>query len=208
MKKARILTADDHPLVRDGCRAALAKDYEIVGTVSDGRSLMEAALRLVPDLIVLDISMPSLNGLEAARQIKAALPEVKLIFFTMHSEQSYLQAAFEAGASGYVLKSSEREVLLRGVQAVLKGQIYVPQGLPVGIQGATDPARVAKALMLTPREREVLQLIAEGKSGKDIANSLQISIKTVEYHRENIKRKLGVTTIAGLTRSALSGGLL
>ena len=208
MKKARILTADDHPLVRDGCRAVLAKDYEIVGTVSDGRSLMEAALRLVPDLIVLDISMPSLNGLEAARQIKAALPEVKLIFFTMHSEQSYLQAAFEAGASGYVLKSSEREVLLRGVQAVLKGQIYVPQGLPVGIQGATDPGRVAKALTLTPREREVLQLIAEGRSGKDIANSLQISIKTVEYHRENIKRKLGVTTIAGLTRSALSGGLL
>ncbi len=208
MKKMRILTADDHPLVRDGCRAALENDYEIVGTVSDGRNLIEAALRLKPDLIVLDISMPSLNGLEAARQIKAALPEVKLIFFTMHSEQSYLQAAFEAGASGYVLKSSEREVLLRAVQVVLNGQIYAPQGLPVGMRNKTDPGQMAKALMLTPREREVLQLIAEGKSGKDIANILQISIKTVEYHRENIKRKLGVTTTAGLTRSAITGGLL
>ena len=141
MKKARILTADDHPLVRDGCRAALENKYEIVGTVSDGRSLMEAALRLKPDLIVLDISMPSLNGLEAARQIKAALPEVKLVFFTMHSEQSYLQAAFEAGASGYVLKSSEREELLRAVQMVLKGQIYAPKGLPVGLRNILILAR-------------------------------------------------------------------
>lgn len=208
MKKARILMADDHPLVRDGCRSILESQYEIVGAVSDGRSLMEAALRLSPDLIVLDISMPSLNGLEAARQVKAALPNVKLIFFTMHSEQSYLQAAFEAGASGYVLKAMESEELLRAVQLVLKGQIYLPKGLPVSLRNTSDPSRVAKSLMLTAREREVLQLIAEGRSGKDIANVLQISIKTVEYHRDNIKRKLGVTTIAGLTRSAITGGLI
>ena len=163
MKKARILTADDHPLVRDGCRSILANDYEIVGAVSDGRSLMEAALRLIPDLIVLDISMPSLNGLEAARKIKAALPEVKLVFFTMHSEQSYVQAAFEAGAAGYVLKSAERDELLRAVQLVLEGQIYLPKGLPVSLRNTSDPGRVAKSLMLTAREREVLQLIAEGK---------------------------------------------
>jgi len=169
---------------------------------------LEAALRLQPDLIVLDISMPSLNGLEAARQIKASLPEVKLLFFTMHSEQSYLQAAFEAGAGGYVLKSAESDELLLAAQLVLKGQIYVPKGVPVGFRSTTDPGRVAKTLTLTPREREVLQLIAEGKSSKDIANTLQISAKTVEYHRDNIKRKLGVNTIAGLTRSAIAGGLI
>jgi DNA-binding NarL/FixJ family response regulator len=208
MRKARILTADDHPLVRDGCRAVLESQYEIVGTVSDGRKLIEAALRLTPDLIMLDISMPSLNGLEAARQIKAALPNVKLLFFTMHSEQSYVQAAFEAGASGYVLKAAEHDELLEAVQAVLKGQIYLPKDLQVSLRNTSDPGRVAKSLMLTAREREVLQLIAEGKSGKDIANILQISVKTVEYHRDNIKRKLGVTTIAGLTRSAITGGLI
>jgi DNA-binding NarL/FixJ family response regulator len=208
MKKARILTADDHPLVRDGCRSILANAHEIVGAVSDGRSLMEAALRLKPDLIVLDISMPSLNGLEAARQIKAALPEVKLLFLTMHSERAYMQAAFEAGAAGYVLKSEEPDELLRAVQEVLTGQLYVPKGLPVRVRNTNDPDRVAKALMLTGREREVLQLIAEGKSAKEIAHILEISVKTVEYHRENIKRKLGETTTAGLTRSAIAGGLI
>jgi DNA-binding NarL/FixJ family response regulator len=208
VKRARILTADDHPLVRDGCRSILEHDHEIVGAVSDGRGLIEAALRLKPDLIVLDISMPSLNGLEAARQIKAVLPEVRLLFFTMHSERSYMQAAFEAGAGGYVLKSVERDELLRAVQVVLDGQIYVPKGLPNGLRSTSDPGRVAKALMLTGREREVLQLIAEGKSSKDIAHILEISAKTVEYHRENIKRKLGETTIAGLTRSAIAGGLV
>jgi DNA-binding NarL/FixJ family response regulator len=208
MKKARILTVDDHPLVREGCKSILGNTHEIVGAVADGRSLMEAALRLKPDLIVLDISIPSLNGLEAARQIKAALPEVKLLFFTMHSERSYMQAAFEAGAAGYLLKSEEPHELLRAVQQVLTGQLYLPKGLPVGLRNTNDPERVAKTLMLTPREREVLQLIAEGKSTKDIAHILEISAKTVEYHRENIKRKLGETTIAGLTRSAIVGGLV
>lgn len=208
MKKARILTADDHPLIRDACHSILANHYEMVGTASDGRSLLEAALSLIPDLIVLDISMPSLNGLEAVRKIKAALPNVKPIFFTMHSEQAYVQAAFEAGAAGYVLKSEESDELLRAVGLVLKGQIYVPKGLPIGLPSTSDPGRVAKSLMLTAREREVLQLIAEGRSGKDIATILRISVKTVDYHRENIKRKLGVTTIAGLTRSAIAGGLL
>ncbi len=208
MNNTRILTADDHPLVRDGCRSILANDYDIVESVADGRSLVEAALRLKPDLIVLDITMPSLNGLEAARRIKAVLPEIKLVFFTMHSEQSYVQAAFEAGAAGYVLKSAESAELLRAVQLVLKGQLYVPKGLPIGLQSTSDSGQVAKSLMLTAREREVLQLIAEGRSGKDIARTLNISVKTVDYHRENIKRKLGVTTIAGLTRSAIAGGFL
>jgi DNA-binding NarL/FixJ family response regulator len=208
MRKARILMADDHPLVRDGCRSLLANAHEIVGAVSDGRSLTEAALRLKPDLIVLDISMPSLNGLEAARQIKAALPEAKLLFLTMHSERSYIQAAFEAGAAGYVLKSEEPEELLRAVEQVLAGRLYVPKDLPVILRNTSDPDRVAKALTLTAREREVLQLIAEGKSTKDIAHILYISVKTVEYHRENIKRKLGETTIAGLTRIAIAGGLV
>ena len=191
-----------------GRERVLAERYEIVGAVSDGRSLVEAALRLKPDLIVLDVSMPLLSGIEAACRIKASLPEVKLLFFTMHSERAYLQAAFEAGAAGYVLKSAGSEELLRAVQKVLKGQIYVSADLSGYWGHLRDPDRVAKALRLSSREREVLQLIAEGRSGKEIAGILGISVKTVSFHRENIKRKLGVRTIAGLTRNAIAGGIM
>jgi len=208
MKKPRILLADDHAVILEGCRALLEHHYEIVGIQSDGRSLVEAALRLKPQLILLDISMPSLNGLEAARQINAVLPKVKLLFLTVHAEQSYLQAAFEAGASGYVLKSADRDELLGAVQKVLNGELYVPEGLPAELRSSRDSGQLAKSLSLTAREREVLQLIAEGKSGKEIAHTLSISVKTVEYHRQNIKRKLGVSTIAGLTRNAIAGGLV
>ncbi len=179
MSRARILLADDHSVVRQGCISILEGSYEIVGVVSDGPSLVEAALRFTPDLIVLDISMPELNGLEAARRIKAILPEVKLLFFTMHPERPYLQAAFEIGAAGYVLKSSEPNELLAAVKMALDGQLYVPQSLPVELRNSKNPGQLAKSLALTAREREVLQLIAEGGSGKEIANTLRISVKTV-----------------------------
>lgn len=208
MKKARILLADDHITLLEGCRVILAHRYEIVGALSDGRSLVEAARRLNPDLILLDISMPSLNGLEAARQIKATLPKVKLLFLTMHSERPYLKAAFEAGAAGYVLKSAERHELLGAVQKVLEGQLYVPEGLRVELGNLWNSNRLAKSLTLTAREREVLQLVAEGRASKEIANMLSVSVKTVGYHRENIKRKLGVTSIAALTRNAIAEGLI
>jgi len=205
MSKARILLADDHAIVIEGERAVLAEHFEIVGAVSDGRSLLEAALSLKPDLIVLDVSMPLLSGIEAASHIRARLPEVKFLFFTMHSEISYLQAAFEAGAAGYVLKSAGNKELLGAVQKALEGQIYVSADLSGYWGHLRHPDQVAKALRLSSREREVLYLIAEGKSSKEIAGILSISIKTVSFHRENIKRKLGVRTIAGLTRNAIAG---
>jgi DNA-binding NarL/FixJ family response regulator len=215
MSKARILLADDHAMVLEGVKTvladpfkALAEPFEIVEAVSDGRSLMEAALRLKPDLILLDVSMPLLSGIEAGSRIKAVLPEVKLLFFTMHSERSYLQAAFEARASGYVLKSAGREELLDAIQEVLEGQIYISSGLSDYRGHLRDPHQVAKSLMLSSREREVLQLISEGRSSKEMADILGISVKTVSFHRENIKRKLGVRTTAELTRNAITGGFM
>jgi len=208
MSKPRILLADDHLIVLEGERTVLAERFEVVRTVSDGRSLVEAALMLEVDLVVLDVSMPLLSGIEAAFRIKASLPETKLLFFTMHSEISYLQAAFEAGASGYVLKSAGNREILTAVEKVLEGQIYVSSDLSGYWEHLRVPAQAAKALRLSSREREVLHLIAEGRSSKEIAGILGVSVKTVSFHRENIKRKLGVRTIAGLTRNAIAGNIM
>ncbi len=208
MSKPRILLADDHSIVLEGEIGVLAERFEIVAAVSDGPSLVEAALRLKPDLIVLDVSMPLLSGIEAAIRIKASLREVKLLFFTMHSELTYLQAAFEAGAAGYVLKSAGTNELIRAAQQALEGQIYVSADLSSYWGQLRRPDQIAKALRLSSREREVLHLIAEGRSSKEIAGMLGISVKTVSFHRENIKRKLGVRTIAGLTRNAIAGGIM
>ena len=208
MKRARVLLGDDHPLFLEGSRALLEERYEIVGVVFDGRVLVDEALKLKPDLIILDISMPLLSGIEAASRIKASLPEVKVVFLTMHSEPAYLQAAFETGASGYVLKSAARQELLGAVQKVLEGNPGVSSGLSETWEHLRTPSQIAKSLKLSAREREVLQLISEGHSGKEIAGILNVSVKTVSYHRENIKRKLGVKTIAGLTRNAIASGHL
>jgi DNA-binding NarL/FixJ family response regulator len=208
MSMARILLADDHLIVLEGQKAVLTAGFQIVGSVSDGRSLVEAALRLKPDLIFLDVSMPLLSGIEAASRIKASLPLVKLVFFTMHQELAYMQAAFEAGAAGYILKSAGIKELLDAAQKVLQGQIYVSAELAGYWGHLRRPDQIAKALKLSPRERETLHLIAEGRSSKEIAGILSISPKTVSHHRENIKRKLGVRTIAGLTRSAISEDLI
>jgi DNA-binding NarL/FixJ family response regulator len=208
MNNTRILLADDHPFVLLGWKTMLPKSLEIVGTVSDGRSLVEAALRLKPDLILLDVSMPLLSGIEAARRIKASFPEVKLLFLTMHLERPYVQAAFEAGASGYVLKSAEPNELVAAVQKILEGHTHISSGVSGYWGHLRDPDQIAKSLRLGPREREILQLIAEGRSSKEIAGILNISVKTVSFHRENIKRKLGVRTIAELTRNAIAGGFV
>ena len=208
MSKPRILLADDHSIVLEGEVRILAEHFEIVAAVSDGPSLVEAALRLKPDLIVLDVSMPLLSGIEAATRIKASIPGVKLLFFTMHPELTYLQAAFETGADGYVLKSAGIKELLGAVQQVLQGQIYVSADLASYWGQLRRPDQVAKALRLSLREREVLHLIAEGRSSKEIAGLLGISVKTVSFHRENIKQKLGVRTIAGLTRNAIAGNIM
>ena len=209
MKRARILLADDHSLTLEGIRTVLEPHHEIVGTAADGRALLEAALRLKPELIVLDITMPLLNGIDAAVQIKKSLPETKLLFVTMHVNPAYLEAALDAGGTGYVLKSAARRELLEAVDSVLKGRIYITPSLSgQDLERFRDPTQAAAALRLSTREREVLQLIAEGHAAKEIAHVLSISIRTVAFHRENIKRKLGLRSTSELTKHAIEQRLI
>lgn len=209
MKRTRILLADDHTLTLEGIRSVIEPHHEIAGMVTDGRTLVDAALRLKPDLIILDITMPLLNGIDAAVQIRKSLPRAKLLFVTMHVNPAYLEAALNVGATGYVLKSAAREELLDAISSVLSGRIYISPSLSnQHLERFSDPARAAATLRLSAREREILQLIAEGKAAKEIAHVLNISTKTVAFHRDNIKRKLGLRTTAELTKHAIEQGLV
>ena len=208
MKRARLLLADDHSLFMDGFRTLLEPRYQVVGMVTDGRALVAEARLLKPDLIILDITMPLLNGVDAAREIRKHLPEVQLLFVTMHSSPAYLQAALEVGATGYVLKSSAREGILTAVEKGLRGELFITPGVgPKSLHDVTDPGE-ATSFRLSARERQMLQLVAEGKSTKDIAFVLNISPKTVTFHKDNLKRKLGLHTTAELTKYALEQGLI
>jgi len=209
MERARILLADDHALMLDGFCNLLQPTNDVLGTAGDGRTLVDSALRLNPDLIILDITMPVLNGIDAAREIRKHLPLVKILFVTMHTSPAYLQAALEAGANGYAVKSSDRARILEAVETVLSGQRYVSPG--VGgehLDRWEDPARAAASLRLSARERQILQLTAEGKSRKEVAFALGISEKTVAFHKDNLKNKLGLRSTAQLTRYALDTGLI
>jgi DNA-binding NarL/FixJ family response regulator len=208
VEKARILLGDDHPLFLEGGQGLLREQYEVVGAASDGRALVEAALRLKPGLILLDISMPLLSGIEAARRIKASLPAVKILFFTMHHERPYVQAAFEAGAAGYLLKSATSQELLYAIQEIQKGRLYFSSQLSEHGIFLQDLGQIAQSFRLSLREQEVLRLIAEGRSSKEMADILNISVKTISFHRENVKQKLGLKTIAELTRHAIANGLV
>jgi DNA-binding NarL/FixJ family response regulator len=209
MKHVRVLLADDHPLTLEGLRAFIEPHLLSVGTASDGRSLVEAALRLKPDLIIVDITMPLLNGIDAAIQIKKALPRVKVLFVTMHISPSYLEAALNAGASGYIVKSAAREELLDAIRCVINGRLYISPGIAnAHMDQYIKHSNVATTLRLSMREREVLQLIAEGRTAKEIAYILTVSVKTVAFHRENIKRKLGLRSTAELTKYALEQQLV
>jgi DNA-binding NarL/FixJ family response regulator len=209
MTRARILLADDHTLTLEGIRAVLEPHHAIAGAVGDGRALVEAALLLKPDLIILDITMPLLNGIDAAVQIRQSLPGVKLLFITMHVNPAYLEAALSAGGTGYVLKSAAREELLEAIKNVLGGRIYITPSLSSEhLERFRDPSLAAAALRLSGREREILQLIAEGRTTKEMAYVLSISVKTIAFHRENIKRKLGLRTTAELTKHAIEQRLI
>jgi DNA-binding NarL/FixJ family response regulator len=209
MKRARILLADDHALMLDGIRSVLKTSYAVVGALEDGKSLVAAAIRLKPDLIILDITMPLLNGIDAARLIRKHLPDVKLLFVTMHTSPTYLQAALEAGANGFAVKSSGRKEILAAVAKVLRGGVYIAPGVGgEGVRVLADSARAAASLRLSARERQILQLVAEGKSRKEIAYAVDISEKTVAFHKNNLKHKLGLSSTAELTRYALDEGLV
>ena len=211
MKKMRILLADDHSFILEGVRRLVETGYDLVGSADNGQALVEAALRLAPDLVVLDISMPILNGIDAAREIRKVLPNVKLVFLSMHSSAIYLRKALEAGASGYVLKSGASEDLLKAIEAARKGECYVSSGFDSDVidslrTRSEKPPR--STVELTGRQRQILQLIAEGKQNKEIAQILDISVKTIEFHRGRLMSKLGARTVAELTRFAIQEGLV
>ena len=211
MKRPRLMVADDHTLLLDGFRLILEPLYEIVGTVEDGQTLLTEALRLEPDLILLDISLPLLNGIDAARQLTKSLPSAKIIFVTQHCDPEFVTEAFRAGAAGYLLKRAAASELLTAVQEVLKGRHYVSplvtrDTLEQLLSFSKPP--LAATGKLSGRQREVLQLVAEGRSRKEIASILGISIKTVEFHKATLMRQLDLHNAPDLTRYAMKHGLI
>ncbi len=213
MTRPRILMADDHAIVLAGLRKLVETEGEIVGTVEDGRALVEEAKQTKPDVILLDISMPLLNGLDAARQLRKLVPESKLIFLTMHTNPTYAMEAFKAGASGYLIKRSAATELRQAIQAVMRGQQYMTPLITKDVLAATlHPAdgatRKRPPATLTPRQREVLQLIGEGRGTKQIASMLDISVKTVEFHKFRIMEELDLHTTAELIKYAIAEGLV
>jgi DNA-binding NarL/FixJ family response regulator len=203
MKRPRLLLADDHPIVIAGLREVLEPQFEIAGTADDGRALVDLAPVLKPDVILLDISMPLLNGLTAARLLKKQLPKVKLIFLTMHADADYVKEAFRAGASGYILKRSVVSELVCAIEEVLKGRTYLTPVIAKALHGLLPGSPTKSSGALTDREREVLQLLAEGHPSKEIAAILHVTVKTVEFHKAMVKRKLHVQTTAELIKYAV-----
>lgn len=211
-KKARVLLADDHSILLAGLRRLVEDTCEVVGTVEDGRALVAAAEQLKPDVIVLDISMPLLNGLDAARQIKKSVPDAKLIFLTMHASPTYAAEALKVGASGYLLKQSAASELQQAIETVLNGQTYLTPSITKPIldrmlqPGQTE---IRKSVAeLTPRQREVLQLVAEGKSTKEAATIMNVSVKTIEFHKARLMEQLDLHSTAALIKFAIAEGLV
>ena len=209
----RVLLAEDHELVRNGIRMMLeaAGGFLVVAEAADGREALQGVRTQAPDLAIVDVGMPNLNGIETTRQIRTISPTTRVLILSMHTDPQYVREAFGAGASGYVLKGAAFKELLEAIQHVLAGKSYVSQGLPVL---SADELRRGSGLhpssaltSLTAREREVLQLIAEGNSGTEIARDLGVSARTVESHRERIMAKLDLHSIADLTRFAIRNGV-
>jgi DNA-binding NarL/FixJ family response regulator len=209
MRKTQVLLADDHALLLGAFEKLLAPEFDIVGQVCDGRALVAAAERLKPDVIVLDIAMPLLNGLEAGRQIKQMRRDIKLVFLTMNEQVELATQAFRAGASGYLLKRSAASELVTAIREVMKGRSYITPLVAGGLVGALmhDDDRTASR-ELTPRQREVLQLLAEGHSMKTIAAVLNVSPRTVAFHKYEMMRQLGVTSTAELIRYAIEHNVI
>lgn len=209
----RVLLADDHALVRHSIAQVLQQepDIEIVGQVADGHAAVAQAREILPDLILMDVSMPDLNGVEATRIIADQCPDTKVLALSMHARDNLIHEMFKAGAKGYVLKDCEFDELTQAIRAVAKGQVYIsPAIASVVVDNYIHPAATVEATvfsLLTPREREILQLLAEGKSTKQIGLQLHISPKTVEVHRLNIMAKLHLDNVAQLTKYAVQEGL-
>jgi DNA-binding NarL/FixJ family response regulator len=206
-----VLLADDHRVVAEGLRGLLDPYFDVVGIAADGRELLAAARALDPDVVVLDISMPSLNGIEAACQLRRAKSRAKVIFLTMHGEVTYAARSLQAGASGFVLKHSAASELVTAIQEALKGGTYITPQIAGDLLDSFRrgiPAAVDALGELTPRQREVLQLVAEGRSAKEIAALLRISRRTAEFHKARLMEVLGLQTTAELIQYALRTGLI
>jgi DNA-binding NarL/FixJ family response regulator len=211
MNRPRVLLADDHRLVAEGLRRLLADDFELVGTVEDGRALVAAAKKLHPDVIVADITMPQLNGIDALHQLKKQNPEVKVVFLTMHQDRAYARRALEAGAAGFVVKHSASDELRMAIHAALKGNTFITPALAADvIQDMQHAARSANEPKdtVTQRQREILKLLAEGRSAKEIAQALSISARTVEFHKYQIMETHGLHNSAELVHFAIKKGIV
>ena len=210
-----VLIADDHTMFREGMCSLLQKELNIkvVGEANNGREAVKLTLELKPDIVVMDITMPDLNGMEATRKIKKVIPQIKVICLSMHSDRRYVVDMFRAGASGYLIKSCAYKELTDAINIVAANQTYIsPQIAHIVVDESISKQKTAKKKAvkstLTPREREILQLIAEGKNTKYIARHLHKSTKTVETHRRNIMRKLKIKSVAELTKYAINEGII
>ena len=215
MDKIKVLLVEDHAIVRQGLRRLLREsDLEVVGEAADGREAVKLAGELDPDIIVMDITMPRLGGIETTRKIRKANPGIKVIMLTIHDEESFIYKSFDAGANGYMVKEKATEDLLDAINTVMRGEVYLsPNFSPKVLESyqklvKSGRKKVDDFSRLTNREREILQLIAEGNTSKEIANLLYISGKTVENHRANIMNKLDIHETAGLVRYAIKIGLV
>jgi DNA-binding NarL/FixJ family response regulator len=209
----RILLADDHKIVREGLRALLTKkpDFEVVAEAENGRMALQVAREVMPDVIIMDLTMPDLNGIEATHQLIAALPDVKVIALSMHSDNRLVVGMLDAGAVGYLLKDCAFEELENAIHNVVANQIYLsPKITRDFIEYHVRNSLLAQSSafsVLTTRERQILQLLAEGKNTKQMAASFKVSIKTVEAHRKHIMKKLNIHSVSGLTKYAIREGL-
>jgi DNA-binding NarL/FixJ family response regulator len=216
MEKITVLLADDHTVVRQGLRALLSAegDIDIVGEAENGRQAVQLVKKLLPNVAVIDIAMPQLNGLEATRQITRAVPATKVLILSSYSDDEYVQQLTEAGAAGYLVKQTAANELLKAIREANKGNAYFSPAIAKRLRDqcrdafANGQPNKRRTDYLTTREAEVLQLIAEGRANKQIAADLCISIKTVEKHRQQVMNKLGIHDVAGLTRHAIAKGII
>ena len=213
MQKVRVLIADDHKIVREGLRSMLEKEpwIEVVGEAEEGRMTLRLAQELTPDIIIMDLAMPNLNGIEATRQIVAEFPKIKVIALSMHSDRRFVLNMFKAGAKGYMIKDCAFKDLAHAIRVVVDNQTYLSNEIAdIVLKGYLASAAFEKSSafeLLSPREREVLQLLAEGKTSSQIAETLHVSVKTIETHRAQLMAKLEVKSIAELTKYAIREGL-
>ena len=210
MRRPRVLLADDHQMLREAFARLLEPSCDVVGGVADGRALLAAAPTLKPDIVVLDISMPLLNGLDAARQLKKAMPEVRIVVLTVNEDADLAAEAFRAGASGYLLKNSAASELLLAIEEAMRGRCYVTPLVAKELVDALAQAKNRRAQrdVTSPRQREVLQLLAEGRTMKQVARILNITPRTVAFHKYGIMRQLGVRSTAELVQAAIRMGVL